>query len=158
MCLHKLPVSDFGKDRSRKDVLYVYCRKCHCRRIKEYYKNNPDKRIQQSKIYYRDNRERLKKQNKEYCGTIRGHLKRVFRHLRSRCDNLNDKSFNDYGGRGIRNRFKSLDEFRDYIISKLKVDPRGLQIDRINNNGHYEKGNIRFVTAKENSNNRRKRR
>ena len=41
-----------------------------------------------------------------------------------------------------------------YVIDELRVDPRGLQIDRIDNDGHYEKGNIRFVTCVENNNNR----
>lgn len=42
----------------------------------------------------------------------------------------------------------------NYVVDILKVDPRGFDIDRIDNNGHYEKGNIRFVTHKENCNNR----
>ncbi len=48
-----------------------------------------------------------------------------------------------------------IDEFRDYVTGVLGVDPRGLQCDRIDNEGHYERGNIRFVTAKENSHSRR---
>lgn len=42
-----------------------------------------------------------------------------------------------------------------YIINELQVDPRNLTIDRINNDGHYERGNIRFVSYSENLKNRR---
>jgi len=95
------------------------------------------------------------RRDKEYNRTIRGHLRRIYAGMKCRCDNPKAKDFKDYGGRGIRLKFTS-DEFVDYVINTLKVDPRGLQIDRINNDGHYEKGNIRFVTAKINNNNRRK--
>jgi len=44
---------------------------------------------------------------------------------------------------------QSADDFRDYVINELKVDPRGLQIHRIDNDGHYERGNIVFVTREE---------
>ena len=50
--------------------------------------------------------------------------------------------------------FESLDDFRNYVIDVLKADPRGLQIDRINNGGNYEVGNIRFVTCLENNQNK----
>lgn len=65
-------------------------------------------------------------------------------------------NYNRYGGRGIRCKFNSFEEFFCYIVNTLEIDPRGLQIDRVNNNGHYEIDNIRFVTAKENCNNREK--
>lgn len=41
-------------------------------------------------------------------------------------------------------------------MNELKIDPRGLTIDRIDNSGNYEKGNIQFITHKENNQNRRK--
>ena len=65
------------------------------------------------------------------------------------------KDYKNYGGHGIKNKFKSTGEFVDYVINELQVDPCGLQIDRINNDGNYERGSIRFVTCSENNRNRR---
>ena len=67
-------------------------------------------------------------------------------HMKQRCDNPDNSKFKHYGGRGIECRFESNQEFVDYVINELKVDPRGLEIHRINNDGHYEKGNIEFLT------------
>ena len=75
--------------------------------------------------------------------------------MKERCSNPKRKAYERYGGRGIKCLFNSPDEFINYVINELQIDPRGLQIDRINNNGHYEPGNIRFVTSKINNNNRR---
>ncbi len=132
--------NEFGGNRARYGGLQGHCRICRSRR---------------AKIYYRDNREKITARIKKYLGTVPGHLARVFLAMNSRCNNPDCGSFKHYGGRDIKNKFNSLDDFRDYVINELKVDPRRLQIDRINNDGHYEEGNIRFVTAKVNSNNRR---
>lgn len=41
------------------------------------------------------------------------------------------------------------------FLSDMGECPPHLEIDRINNDGHYEKENCRWVTHKENCNNRR---
>lgn len=81
---------------------------------------------------------------------------KLWRGIKNRIYNSNLKEFKNYGGRGIgmceewRNSFE---KFYDYI---MKIGyKKGLQIDRIDNDGNYEPGNIRFVTLKENCNNRR---
>ena len=35
------------------------------------------------------------------------------------------------------------------MINILQIDPRGLKVHRIDNNRHYEPGNIEFLTQKE---------
>jgi hypothetical protein len=64
-----------------------------------------------------------------------------------------------YGQRGIEMRFK---DSREYIEEILRLHPTitaedlaYLQVDRIDTNGHYEPGNIRLVTVRENLLNRR---
>lgn len=75
--------------------------------------------------------------------------------MNQRCNNQNSPRYKDYGGRDIRLKFTP-NGFIDYVTNVLKIDPRGLTIDHIDNNGHYEKGNIRFVTNRENLQNKRK--
>ncbi|MEK0337843.1 MAG: hypothetical protein QQN41_10460, partial [Nitrosopumilus sp.] len=94
-----------------------------------------------------------KKNCKKYYSTINGHLQGIFAAMKHRCSNPNCPTFKYYGKRGIEVCFTS-DEFVDYVVNELQVDPRGLTIDRIDNSGNYEKGNIQFVTQKENCQNR----
>ena len=70
----------------------------------------------------------------------------------SRCKNKNDKN---YGGRGIKvckEWRKSFQAFFDYIGKKPSPDH---SIDRINVDGNYEPGNVRWATSKEQANNKR---
>jgi hypothetical protein len=69
----------------------------------------------------------------------------------SRCSNPNKPNYQDYGGRGIEFRFKSFEEF----FSELGARPTGMVLDRIDNDGHYEKGNVRWTTGLESRRNRR---
>lgn len=69
-----------------------------------------------------------------------------------RCTNPNIAAYRDYGARGIEFKFKSFQEFIDHIGPK--PDPCW-DLDRIDNNSHYEPGNVRWVPHKINCQNRR---
>lgn len=156
-CTRILPLNEFCKNRSRKDGLCNQCRECQGQRAKNYRKRNRGRLIQYQKEYSttEHGREVQRKNQQKHRATLVGHLGQVFSDMNQRCNNPDRKDYKYYGGRGIQNRFESLDGFRDYVTNVLKIDPRGLQIDRINNDGHYERGNIRFVTAKVNMGNQR---
>lgn len=75
----------------------------------------------------------------------------TYQAAKSRCNNPNDRRYADYGGRGIRFLFRSFQEF----YATLGPRPTGLSLDRVNNNGHYSKTNVRWATRKEQAANSR---
>ena len=83
-------------------------------------------------------------------------LYRKYRHIKDRCYNLNSKSYKRYGGRGIKmcqEWFDSYQLFEDWCLTHGFEE--NLAIDRINNDDDYSPDNCRFVTLKENNQNRR---
>ena len=150
-----------NKDKSREyqKRYYVKNREKILQRVKKYHAENREEALRRMSCYGKNNRGKINTRRgrtiKKYYATINGHLRRVFNSMNQRCNNSNHVGFKYYGGRGIENKFESTDEFVGYVINELKVDPRGLHIDRIDNDGCYEKGNIRFVTAAINNGNRR---
>lgn len=73
-----------------------------------------------------------------------------------RCQNPKSRSYAWYGARGIEFRFESPNAAATWVAETLGVTSRALELDRIDNDGHYEPGNIRWAHPVQNVANSRK--
>lgn len=79
--------------------------------------------------------------------------------MKQRCYNIKSESYKDYGERGIRICDEWLKDVNCFILwSDNNNWKKGLQIDRINNNGNYEPSNCRWTTTKVQTRNYRRNR
>lgn len=105
--------------------------------------------------------------NQKGCGCLskthglRGHrLYTIWHVIKQRCNHKNKhlRGYKYYGARGIticdkwKNDFK---EFYDYVTSLPNYGKPKMELDRINNDGNYEPGNMRWATHSQQMRNRR---
>lgn len=74
----------------------------------------------------------------------------IFYSARRRCNNPSAFGYEYYGGRGIEFRFASVPEFLEAVGPRPS---KGHSLDRIDNDGHYEVGNVRWATKHEQARN-----
>jgi len=76
-----------------------------------------------------------------------------WRSMKLRCTLKSRKDYPNYGGRGI-SYCREWENFEAFL-SDMGECPDGLQLDRIDNDGDYAPHNCRWVTPRQNANNRR---
>ena len=75
--------------------------------------------------------------------------------IKQRCLNENSPNFKHYGGRGINICDRWKDSFDKFISDVGPRPTMNHSIDRVDVNGNYEPGNVRWATRLEQSNNKR---
>jgi len=83
----------------------------------------------------------------------------LWRNMLSRCYNSNDSHYQWWGGRGITvcDEWQTFPPFYAWVLTIYPDGqiPKGLTLDRKENEGHYSPDNCRWITHKEQCNNRR---
>ncbi len=121
-----------------------------CRKTKPYAEFNKNKSTIDK---YQDNcRDCIKKNNLRIKKRFNG-LYATWQSMKKRCSNPKCKAYKYYGGRGITVCKIWRDSFQTFFNWAKDKHKRGLEIDRINNDGNYEPSNCRFVTRLENMKN-----
>lgn len=77
--------------------------------------------------------------------------------IKKRCFNSRSKAYPYYGGRGITMCAQWANSFESFLEAVGQKPSPLLTLDRANNNGNYEPGNVRWATRQQQALNRRQR-
>jgi hypothetical protein len=81
----------------------------------------------------------------------------AWKSMKARCFLPGVAQFKDYGGRGITVCAEWIADFASFLAHVGTRPGPGFSLDRINNDGNYEPGNVRWATRLEQTHNRRPR-
>lgn len=152
--LFKYPIRSYKKLAGKvKELIELYKEVKSINKVASYYKVE-SKTI--SKILKHNNIEIDKEENRKantphlsYGEPLREHwLYSTWSSIKTRCYNSNNKSYKNYGAKGITiySKWKNdFNEFKKYVEKNLGKKDANLSLDRIDPLGNYEPGNIRWA-------------
>lgn len=81
----------------------------------------------------------------------------IFLSMLRRCNDPKNKGYKYYGGRGIKvcDAWNHSSMYSFFLATVGRRPSRNHSLDRINNNGNYEPGNVRWATRKQQARNTR---
>lgn len=86
-------------------------------------------------------------------------LYKVWHMIRLRCNDATHPSYHKYGGRGVQMHADWTEDYPAFATAiRTQIGPRPSKrhsLDRIDNDGHYEPGNLRWATPSEQGRNTR---
>ena len=91
-------------------------------------------------------------------GSSNSKLYKAWSDMKSRCNNQNHRSYHNYGARGIRVCDEWSENYQTFYedVSELPYfNEPGYSLDRIDNDGNYEPGNVRWADRVTQLNNKR---
>lgn len=99
-------------------------------------------------------RERASERTKIH-GEAGTRIHHIWNHMKQRCENPTNRAYRLYGGRGISvcDEWHEYTSFRDWAMDNGYQD--NLTLDRIDVNGNYEPSNCRWITLREQQQNKR---
>jgi hypothetical protein len=74
---------------------------------------------------------------------------RAWKAMKGRCFDPNNISYKNYGARGVTVCDQWLNDYPAFLKEIGRRPSKNHSVDRINNNGNYEPGNVRWATRKE---------
>jgi hypothetical protein len=87
-----------------------------------------------------------------YVNGIKSPTYQSWRSMLQRCLNPNQVGFYKWGGRGIRVCIRWITF--EFFLEDMGIRPIGQTLERIDNDGHYEPGNVKWATPSEQQRNR----
>jgi len=136
------------KEYGRQGLKRIYWRcRCDCGQLSEVMACNLVSGITTSCGCYGRETQHLKNARHQKYGS---HLYKLWADIKQRTTNPNAPTFDRYGGRGISMHSRWSDSYEVFAADVRKEigdhPGTGFSLDRVNNDGNYEPGNIRWAT------------
>jgi hypothetical protein len=87
-------------------------------------------------------------------GTVESKCYYTWQAMKQRCYNEKESRYARYGGRGISVCWEWIDSYESFLSDMGLPPTMEHQIDRVDNDGNYNKSNCRWVSRQENANNK----